>query len=106
MRPTAARFWCGAGANVTVQSNTVTGYGMISYIAQNGIEVASGASALVKGNTVSGNWYTPTPVVACGLFLIQAGGVKQQSNNLFSNEVNLCNAGRGGGNDAVVRLGA
>jgi hypothetical protein len=39
----------GAGATVTAQSNTVTVYGMISYIAQNGIEVASGASALVKG---------------------------------------------------------
>jgi hypothetical protein len=88
----------GAGANVTAQSNTVTGYGMISYIAQNGIEVASGASALVKGNTVSGNWYTPTPVVACGLLFFQAGGVKQSGNNLFNNEVNLCNAGRGGGN--------
>jgi hypothetical protein len=88
----------GAGAAATAQSNTVTGYGMINYIAQNGIEVASGASALIKGNTVSGNWYTPTPVVACGLLFIQAGGVKQSSNNLFNNEVNLCNAGRGGGN--------
>jgi hypothetical protein len=88
----------GAGANVTAQSNTVTGYGMINYIAQNGIEVASGASALVKSNTVSGNWYTPKSFVACGLLFFQAGGVKQSGNNLFNNEVNLCNAGRGGGN--------
>jgi hypothetical protein len=81
-----------------VQSNTVTGYGMINYIAQNGIEVASGATASVTGNTVSGNWYTPKSFVACGLLFIQAGGVKQSGNNLFNNEVNLCNAGRGGGN--------
>jgi hypothetical protein len=87
----------GQGAAVTVQSNTVTGYGMINYIAQNGIEVASGATASITGNTVSGNWYTPKPVVACGLLFIQAGGVKQSSNNLFNDEVNLCNAGRGGG---------
>ena len=88
----------GSGASATVQSNTVTGYGMINYIAQNGIEVASGATASVTGNTVSGNWYTPKSFVACGLLFIQAGGVKQSGNNLFNNEVNLCNAGRGGGN--------
>jgi hypothetical protein len=87
----------GAGAAATAQSNTVTGYGMINYIAQNGIEVASGGTASIMGNTVSGNWYTPTPVVACGLLFIQAGGVKQSGNNLFNNEINLCNAGRGGG---------
>jgi hypothetical protein len=61
------------------------------------IQVSYGASALVKGNTVSGNWYTPTSYVACGLLFYQAAGVKQQSNTLFNNEVNLCNAGRGGG---------
>lgn len=87
----------GKGAAATVKSNTVTGYGMIDYIAQNGIEVASGATASITANAVSGNWYTPKPVVACGLLFIGASGVKQNSNNLFNNEVNLCNAGRGGG---------
>jgi Glycine rich protein len=88
----------GSGAAATVKSNTVTGYGMIDYIAQNGIEVASGATASVTGNTVSGDWYTPKSFVACGLLFFQAGGVKQSGNSLFNNEVNLCNAGRGGGN--------
>ncbi len=88
----------GTGASATIQNNTVTGQGMIDYIAQNGIQISYGASALIKGNTVSGNWYTPRSYVACGLLFYAAGGVKQQSNNLFSNEVNLCNAGRGGGN--------
>jgi Glycine rich protein len=88
----------GSGAAATVKSNTVTGYGMIDYIAQNGIEVASGATASVTGNTISGNWYTPKNFVACGLLFFQSGGVKQSGNNLFNNEVNLCNAGRGGGN--------
>jgi CSLREA domain-containing protein len=88
----------GTGAAATLKSNTVTGFGMINYIAQNGIEVASSATASITSNTVSGNWYTPTPVVACGLLFFQAGGVKQQGNTLFNNEINLCNAGRGGGN--------
>jgi PAS domain S-box-containing protein len=42
-----------------------------------------------------GNLYTPTSNTACGLFIFQADGVKQQASNLFGNEVNLCNVGRG-----------
>lgn len=60
--------------------------------------VAVAATALVKGNTVTGNWYTPKSWVSCGLLFYQASGVKQQANTLSDNEVNLCNAGRGGGN--------
>ena len=88
----------GSGAAVTVKDNTVTGAGPVNYIAQNGIEIASGATASVTGNTVSGHFYTPATVTACGLLFFQAGGVKQKSNTLFANQTNLCNAGRGGGN--------
>jgi hypothetical protein len=91
----------GAGAAVTVKNNIVTGNGPINYIAQNGIEIASGGSATVTGNTVSGNWYTPATVTACGLLFFQADGVKQNKNNLFANQTNLCNAGRGGGNSSA-----
>lgn len=83
--------------NGTVTNNTVTGNGPIDYIAQNGIQVGFGASALVRGNSVSGNYYTPTSWTACGLLFYEAAGVKQQANTLFANEVNLCNFGRGGG---------
>jgi parallel beta helix pectate lyase-like protein len=83
--------------NGTVTNNTVTGDGPIDYIAQNGIQVGFGASALVRGNSVSGNYYTPTSWTACGLLFYEATGVKQQANTLFANEVNLCNFGRGGG---------
>ncbi len=81
-----------------VSDNVVTGEGPISYIAQNGIQISYGASALVQGNTVSGNWYTSATWTACGLLFYQANGVKQQANNLFANQTDLCNAGRGGGN--------
>ena len=88
----------GTKAAVTVKNNTVTGAGPVNYIAQNGIEIASGATASVTGNTVSGHFYTPATVTACGLLFFQAGGVKQNSNTLTNNQTNLCNAGRGGGN--------
>jgi hypothetical protein len=80
----------------TITGNTVTGAGPVGYIAQNGIQVGFGATATVKNNTVSGNSYTG-PDVACGLLLFQADGVKTSSNNLFSNERDLCNFGKGGG---------
>jgi Right handed beta helix region len=83
---------------VSVLNNTVTGRGHINTIAQNGIVILSGATALIKGNTVTANWYTPQSTVACGLLFIGASGVKQQANSLSDNEVNLCNVGRGGGN--------
>jgi hypothetical protein len=86
-----------AGTAVSILDNVVTGEGPVTYIAQNGIQVSFGATAVVKGNTVSGNDYTPTANVACGLLFYQAAGVKASNNNLFNNEANLCNVGRGGG---------
>ncbi len=82
----------------TILNNTVTGVGPIDYIAQNGFQISRGASATVKGNTVSGNWYTPVSYVACGILLYQASGVKASGNTLFANERNQCNFGKGGGN--------
>lgn len=87
----------GTKAAVTVKNNHVTGNGPVSYIAQNGIQISFGATASVTGNTVSGHFYTPATVTACGLLFFQAGGVKQSGNSLFANQTNLCNAGRGGG---------
>jgi hypothetical protein len=87
----------GPKTSASVLNNVVTGQGPITYIAQNGIQISYGATATVKGNTVSGNNYTPTTYVACGLLLYQAGGVNASSNILFSNERNQCNFGKGGG---------
>ena len=45
-------------SNVTTTNNVVTGLGHVSFIAQNGIEYARDASGIIRGNTVSGNFYT------------------------------------------------
>jgi hypothetical protein len=87
----------GTKAGVTVKNNHVTGNGPVNYIAQNGIQISFGATASLTGNSVSGHFYTPATVTACGLLFYQAGGVKQSANTLFANQTNLCNAGRGGG---------
>jgi len=88
----------GPGAKATVKNDTVTGQGRIDWIAQNGIQISSGATGIVTGNTVSKNFYTPKPVTACGLLFFHAGGVKQSDNDFSRNEVNVCNVSRGGGN--------
>jgi hypothetical protein len=88
----------GDGAKATVKNNTVTGQGRIDWIAQNGIQISSGAMGIVTGNFVSRNFYTPKPVTACGLLFFHADGVKQSGNDFAGNEVNICNVGRGGGN--------
>ena len=83
---------------VQVLNNWVTGRGHLSTIAQNGVVILDKATALIKGNSISGNWYTPTSYTAYGLLIIDAKGVKQQSNSFVDNESNLGNFGRGGGN--------
>jgi parallel beta-helix repeat protein len=93
------------GSSAQVLNNTVTGAGMIDYIAQNGIQISYGATAKVVGNNVSGNWYTPKSYVACGLLIYRAGGVGaskggiafiKAENNFHDNEVDICNFGKGG----------
>lgn len=84
--------------NVSVTGNVVTGAGPITYIGQNGIQLGFGATGIVKNNTVSGNDYTPSSFVACGVLFFEADGVKASANDLFANEKNQCNFGKGGGN--------
>ncbi len=83
----------------TITNNVVTGSGPVGVplAAQNGIQVAFGATAIVKGNTITGNNYTPKSYVACGLLLFQADGVKASANSFSGNERDLCNFGKGGG---------
>src|SRR5262249_21307470 len=87
-----------AKTSVNVLNNTITGRGQLNSIAQNGVVIINSATALITGNTVSGNYYTPQSNVACGLLFYGANGVKQQSNSFSANEMGLCNVGRGGGN--------
>jgi hypothetical protein len=62
-----------AGATLTATSNYVQGSGPISYIAQNGIEIAfNGAGGSIKDNTVIDNFYIPTSSSASDILLFDA----------------------------------
>ncbi len=64
----------GVGTNANIQKNIVTGQGPVAYIAQNGIQVGYGATATVRGNTVTGNSYTGTSTVSGGIIVVGGPG--------------------------------
>ncbi len=82
---------------VQVLNNTVSGRGHLSTIAQNGVVILDKATGLIKGNSISHNWYTGGDVDRHGLLIIDANGVKQQANSIPRQPENLGNFGRGGG---------
>lgn len=81
----------------TITGNTAVGVGPVNYIAQNGIQIGFGATAVVRGNAMSGNDYTPKSYVSCGLLFYRADGVRASNNAFSMNERDQCNFGRGGG---------
>lgn len=85
------------GSSVEITNNTVTGIGPVDFIAQNGIQVSTGATALVTGNSIFNHDYTPRSFVSCGLLLFNAGGVRTGNNLYRDDESNVCNFGKGGG---------
>jgi parallel beta helix pectate lyase-like protein len=64
----------GAGTSATIRDNTVTGFGAVSFTAQNGIQVGYGADASVMRNTVSGNSYTGDYYIATGILVVGGPG--------------------------------
>jgi parallel beta-helix repeat protein len=79
----------GSGSSATIKGNTVTGAGPTGVIAQNGIQISRGASAILDGNTVSGNVYSPGTTSSTGVMLFQSGNVQVLNNNLSQNDLNL-----------------
>ena len=93
----------GPGTKVSISTNIVIGVGAVDYIAQNGIQVSSGAAAIISGNAVSDNTYTGGFWTSCGILYYDAGGVKAMRNFVNEgNQMNFCNFGKGTGNVQIV----
>jgi parallel beta-helix repeat protein len=76
----------GVGLGVDVFGNTLSGAGAASVIAQRGIEINSGASGSVHGNTISGN--------SRGIFSSGSAGVLIEGNDVSgSNESGISASG-------------
>jgi parallel beta-helix repeat protein len=75
------------GTHLVAAGNTITGAGPTDVIAQNGIEVAVGAEAVIANNKISGNLYTGTDADAAGVIVFQAGRVVVTGNRLTGNGI-------------------
>ncbi len=75
---------------VEVDSNTVTGLGPVSYIAQNGIQLGFGALGDVQENKVSGNAYVGTSAASGGILLFSASsGILVNHNTVGTSDVGI-----------------
>jgi hypothetical protein len=89
----------GVNSTAKITNTTVTGQGPTPVIANNGIEVVDGASAVISTTTVRDNVYTGSAsAVACGLLIISANGVNNDGTNVYlDNQKNVCvSHGKGG----------
>ena len=57
------------GSSADIENNDIQGAGPTATIAQNGVQVSSGATGQVKNNTISGNVYSPQTATATGILL-------------------------------------
>lgn len=79
----------GDGSNGEIANNRVFGIGPTLIIAQNGIQVSSGATARVRNNVVANAIYTPETFVSTGILLFQSGKVVTDDNTATSNDVGI-----------------
>ena len=88
------------GSTGVIQNNIVTGPGLPNNIAPNGIQVSSGATAIITGNTVSGNLCGApscgpafTDVQSAGILLFDAGATQVTNNTISDNDMGVYNFG-------------
>ena len=88
----------GAGSNVNVKQNNAIGFGAVSFIAQNGIQVGFGATGTVTSNTATGHSYSGPNFASSGGILIVGGacygspltvGTQVVGNTLVGNDVGV-----------------
>lgn len=74
-----------------IMNNRVEGDGPLrGGIAQNGIQVSFGASAVISRNTIAKNFYTPDTFESCGIILFRQDPVRLRDNTFVGNEVDVC----------------
>jgi parallel beta-helix repeat protein len=94
-----------AGTTATITTNTVTGIGPTTGAAQNGIQVAFGATGSITGNTIADNiWATCVSTSDCstnatGILVFESDGIVVASNTTGSNQIGIFI----GGNGSTVR---
>jgi hypothetical protein len=88
----------GTGSSAVLKTDTVTGTGVTTAIAQNGIQVSDGATATISGTLVSGNECDnaacgsgPLDTQATGILLFDAGATKVMNSTVNGNDDGIYN---------------
>ena len=63
--------------------NTITGFGPVNYIAQNGLQSGYGAMGSIHDNVISGNYYSGTGWTSAGIL---AFDIEASDNKIFRND--------------------
>jgi parallel beta-helix repeat protein len=78
------------GSFAEIAHNRILGVGPTPFIAQNGMQISRGATALVQHNFVSQNVYTGTqPAASTGILLFDSGIVRTIHNSVSVNDVGV-----------------
>ncbi len=77
------------GSVATIANSTVTGIGPTSIIAQNGIQIADGATGSISTSTVSQNNYLPNSWASSGIVPWNAGAVSISGSSFVNNDVSV-----------------
>lgn len=84
----------GANLTTTISNNAITGYGPISYIVQNGIQVSNGALVTIRINTISNFNYIPTTSFAIAInFTGGANGSFINANKISNSNIGIYDDG-------------
>jgi hypothetical protein len=78
----------GVGSNALIEANTIRGAGPTDIIAQNGVQVSDGASAILNGNTISGHSYSPLETTSSGLLVLNADA-DTAGNTFVENQISI-----------------
>lgn len=91
------------GSEATIRDNRIIGAGPTDLIAQNGIQVSDGATAVIAKNSIKDNAYTGEGAEAAGIVTSDSGAVVMIGNRLDDNQDGILIEGGSGisvfGND-------
>ncbi len=73
----------------TITDNTVTGFGPVGAIAQNGIQFGFGATGILMKNTVAGSWFTGADWIASGVLVFESNDVMIHQNQISGSQVGV-----------------
>jgi hypothetical protein len=91
-----------AGTDVMISGNAVSGIGSTPNIAQNGIQIADGATGTIDSNSIINHIYSPcVSIENCGaasanILIIDSDGVKVTKNNAGKAQLNIYYQGNKG----------